>query len=139
MGKDEKTSYVIKESSESKTGEDYDIYTKDTDEPFMHIRGTLLSRIPGFDDIKCYTFIEGEDGEKEMTKIAKLERKDDSIVLVRDTEKWFDSNDLCWVGDKPDGEDTFVFYSDEEKSTKVCKRNGCCICIMLCLCCRRGS
>lgn len=122
--KDEKTSYVIKESSESKTGEDYDIYTKDTNEPFMRIRGTMLSRIPGFDHIKCCTWIEGEDGEKEPTQVAKLERKDDSIVLVRDTEKWFDSQDLCWVVSKPDSEDTFIFYSDEEKSTKVYKMKG---------------
>jgi len=109
-------SYVIKESSESKTGEDYEIYTKDTDKHFMHIRGTLLSRIPGFDEIKCCSYIAGLDGD-EMTQVAKLKRKSEAIVLYRDTKKMFDSKKICWVVNEPRGEDSFVLYADEERAS----------------------
>lgn len=113
------TSYIIKESSESKTGEDYEIYIKsndddNTEKPFMHIRGTMLSRIPGYDEIKCYTYpVEGE----EMTQVVKLKRKNESLVLYRDTKKMFDSSKLCYISNERRGDDSFVVYKDEEKTS----------------------
>jgi len=108
---DDITSYIIKESSESKTGEDYEIYikTEDAEKPYMHVRGSLLSRFPGYDEIKCYTYPEAEE---EMAQVSKLKRKKNSLVLYRDTKKMFDSSKLCMIVNEPHGEDTFVFYKD---------------------------
>merc|ERR1712232_241158 len=57
--------------------------------------------------------VEGE----EMTQVAKLKRKNEALVLYRDTEKMFDSSKVCYIVNEPRGEDSFVVYQDEETTS----------------------
>merc|ERR1719410_1312 len=76
----EASNFIVIEKKISTTGEDYDVF-KDEDTPFLKVRGTVKSHIPGVDEmtISCFT----PDGETE--KVARLKRRDGGIMIYRDT------------------------------------------------------
>merc|ERR1711982_303536 len=103
----------------SMSGEDYDIYFEE-DKPFLKVRGSMLSYIPGIDEIKMYLYEDEDDAEPKQ--IAKLKRKDGGIVLYRDTEAYFDSEKVCWIY-QVEGEN-FNVYKDEDKEDLIYTFSG---------------
>jgi len=115
----EECEFFVKEKKISTSGEDYDVYFE-KDKPFLKVRGSTLSHIPGVDEIKIYLF--EVEGDEEPKQIAKLKRKNGGIVLYRDTEAYFDSEKICWIY-QVDG-DHFNVYTDEEKENLIYSFSG---------------
>lgn len=117
----EQCEFFVQEKQISTSGEDYDIYF-DEDKPYLKVRGSTLSHIPGIDEIKIYEFEDDASEEDEPKQIAKLKRKNDAIVISRDTEKFFDSKKIAWIYQIDDEE--FNVYSDEDKENLIYKFEG---------------
>lgn len=115
----EECEFFVKERKISTSGEDYDVYFEE-DKPFLKVRGSMLSHIPGIDELKIYLHEDEDDAEPKQ--VAKLKRKDGGIVLYRDTEAYFDSEKVCWIYQVDD--ENFNVYKDEDKENLIYTFSG---------------
>jgi len=105
---EEDSEFYVRERILSTTGEDFDVYLEE--KPFLKVRGSIFSNIPGIDYLNILLF--EEEGAEEAKQVAKLIRKGDAIVVYRDTEAYFDSEAICWIFYE---DHKFRVYSDSKR------------------------
>jgi len=108
-------SFLVAEKANSATGEDFDVTYLDTSVPFMAVRGSTLSLIPGVTEMSVSAY----NSEGQLQLVAKLKRNKKGIALYRDTEKFFDSEIICTLKRDKTSEEKFYVFADKEMVTPV--------------------